>query len=114
VRRTFRCRKLDGRAAILTVARPGGCGGQYSFSAHVGANVHFAYVGRCCGEGGTVLLKAAILLLLGWLLGVVGVYDVGSLVHVPLLVGLMFLLLAFLKARDAAASDRTDSGTGRT
>ena len=56
-------------------------------------------------------LKAALLLLFIWLLGVVGVYDVGRLVHVPLLVGLMLLLLAFLKARDAAASDRTDSDT---
>jgi hypothetical protein len=37
-----------------------------------------------------------------WLLGLVGVYRVGDLVHVFLLVGLMLLLLAMLKARDAA------------
>ena len=61
----------------------------------------------------SLLLKAALLLLLVWLLGVVGAYDVGSLVHVPLLVGLMLLLLAFLKAHDAAASDQTDSGADR-
>ena len=60
-----------------------------------------------------MLLKAALLLLVAWLVGVVGVYDVGSLVHVSLLVGLMLLLLALLKARDAAASDRTDSGADR-
>jgi len=49
-----------------------------------------------------MLFKIALLLLFVWLLGVLGVYDVGTLVHVPLLVGLMLLLLAFLKARDAA------------
>jgi hypothetical protein len=59
-----------------------------------------------------VLLKAALLLLIAWLFGVVGVYNVGSLVHVLLLVGLMLLLLGMLKARDAAASRRTDSSTG--
>jgi uncharacterized membrane protein len=58
-----------------------------------------------------VLLKAALLLLIAWLLGIVGVYSVGSLVHVLLLVGLMLLLLGMLKARDAATSTRTDSGT---
>jgi len=49
-----------------------------------------------------MLFKIALLLLFVWLLGVLGVYDVGTLVHVPLLVGPMLLLLAFLKARDAA------------
>jgi hypothetical protein len=79
--------------------------GSDSFSAHVGADFPFSYVGGFSGEAGIVLLKA--------LLGVVGVYDVGSLVHVSLLVGLMLLLLVMLKARDAAASDRTDSGAGQ-
>ena len=46
--------------------------------------------------------KAALVLLAIWLLGLVGVYRVGDLVHVFLLVGLMVLLLAMLKARDAA------------
>jgi hypothetical protein len=49
-----------------------------------------------------MLFKAAIVLLAIWLLGLVGVYRVGDLVHVFLLVGLMVLLLAMLKARDAA------------
>jgi hypothetical protein len=49
-----------------------------------------------------MLFKAAFLLLIAWLLGVLGVYRVGTLVHVLLLVGLMLLLLAALKARDAA------------
>jgi hypothetical protein len=50
-----------------------------------------------------MLFKTALVLLMAWLLGVLGVYRVGELVHLLLLVGLMLLLLAFLKARDAAA-----------
>ena len=49
-----------------------------------------------------MLFRIALVLLAAWLLGVVGVYTVGDLVHVLLLVGLMLLLLAFLRARDAA------------
>lgn len=49
-----------------------------------------------------MLFTAAIVLLAIWLLGMVGVYRVGDLVHVSLLVGLMLLLLAVLKARDTA------------
>jgi hypothetical protein len=49
-----------------------------------------------------MLFKIALALLATWLLGVLGAYEVGDLVHVPLLVGLMLLLLAFLRARDAA------------
>lgn len=56
-----------------------------------------------------MLLKAALALLVAWLLGVVGIYDAGSLVHVLLLVGLMLLLLGVLKGRDAAAVGRPDS-----
>ena len=50
-----------------------------------------------------MLFKTALVLLVAWLLGVLGVYRLGELVHLLLLVGLMLLLLAFLKARDAAA-----------
>jgi hypothetical protein len=49
-----------------------------------------------------MLFKIALVLLAAWVLGVVGVYTVGDLVHVLLLVGLMLLLLALLRARDAA------------
>jgi hypothetical protein len=52
--------------------------------------------------GGEMLFTTAIVLLAIWLLGIVGVYRIGDLVHVCLLLGLMFLLLAALKARDAA------------
>lgn len=50
-----------------------------------------------------MLLKAALVLLFVWLLGVLGIYEVGTIIHVLLLVGLMLLLLGFLKGRDAAA-----------
>jgi len=49
-----------------------------------------------------MLFKIALVLLAAWLLGVVGLYRVGDLVHGLLLIGLMLLLLAFLRARDAA------------
>jgi hypothetical protein len=49
-----------------------------------------------------MLLKFGLVLLMAWLLGVVGLYRLGPSVHILLLVGLMLLLLGFLKARDAA------------
>ena len=51
-----------------------------------------------------MLLKVALVLLVAWGIGVLGVYRAGSLVHVLLLVGLMLLLLAFVKGRDAVRS----------
>ena len=60
-------------------------------------------------SGGGILLKAAVAMLIAWLLGVLGLYDAGNLVHVLLLAGLMFLLIGFLKARDAAAARHPDS-----
>lgn len=55
-----------------------------------------------------MLFTTALVLLAAWMLGVLGVYTVGKLVHVLLLVGLLFLLLAFMKARDAALRQTTD------
>ena len=49
-----------------------------------------------------MLFTVALVLLALWLLGLVGVYRIGDLFHVFLLIGLMFLLLAFLRAREAA------------
>ena len=49
-----------------------------------------------------MLFKVAFVLLILWLLGMAGVYPAGGFVHALLLVGLMLLLMAFLKARDAA------------
>jgi Family of unknown function (DUF5670) len=63
---------------------------------------------------GEMLLKIAFVLLIAWLLGVVGLYRIGDLVHVLLLVGLMLLLLAALKARDAAMDPGRDVGSGES
>jgi Family of unknown function (DUF5670) len=49
-----------------------------------------------------MLLGIALVLLIAWLLGVVGAHNVGDLVHILLLVGLLLLLLAFLRARETA------------
>jgi hypothetical protein len=49
-----------------------------------------------------MLFKIALTLLVAWLIGVLGVYQAGQLVHVVLLVGLALLMLAFLRAREAA------------
>jgi len=60
-----------------------------------------------------MLFTISLVLLTIWLLGVVGVYGVGEIVHVLLLVGLLLLMVAFLKAREAAvrraggSADRT-------
>jgi len=49
-----------------------------------------------------MLFKIAIVLLSVWIIGVVGLFEVGDLVHVLLLGGLLLLLMAFAKAREAA------------
>jgi hypothetical protein len=50
-----------------------------------------------------VLIAIGLVLLLAWLLGLLGVYRVGELVHVPLLFGLMFLLAALKRRIDAGS-----------
>lgn len=64
-------------------------------------------------SGGEMLLKIAFVLLIAWLLGVLGLYRIGDLVHVLLLIGLMLLLLGALKGRDAAAARGRDVGSGQ-
>ena len=49
-----------------------------------------------------MLFKIALTLLVAWLIGVLGVYSAGQLVHVLLLVGLALLMYALLRAREAA------------
>jgi hypothetical protein len=61
-----------------------------------------------------MLLKIAFVLLIAWLLGVLGLYNIGDLVHVLLLVGLMLVLMGGLKAREAATSRGTDGGSGES
>jgi hypothetical protein len=60
-----------------------------------------------------MLLKSSFVLLFAWLVGVLGLFSIGDLVHVLLLVGLMLGLLGALKARDAAASREPNSGPGK-
>jgi hypothetical protein len=51
-----------------------------------------------------MLVTVGLALLVIWAIGVVGPLEVGQLVHVLLLAGLMLLLIAFVKARDVALS----------
>lgn len=62
-----------------------------------------------------MLLKVALVLLVAWLVGVLGMYDIGDVVHILLLVGGMLLLLGFVKAREAAiaASRSPEEPSGR-
>jgi hypothetical protein len=53
-----------------------------------------------------MLFRIALALLFVWGLGIAGVYSVGQIVHVLLLVGLLLLLLSFAKAHDAATHRR--------
>jgi hypothetical protein len=53
-----------------------------------------------------MLFKIALALLIVWGLGIAGVFAIGQIVHVLLLVGLMLLLLSFAKAHEAAAHRR--------
>jgi hypothetical protein len=50
-----------------------------------------------------MLFITALVLLAAWVLGVLGVFGGGDAVHVLLLLAMMLMLLAFLKARDGAA-----------
>ena len=61
-----------------------------------------------------MLLKISFVLLIAWLLGVLGLYRIGDLVHGLLLVGLMPFLLGALKARDAAVARGRDGGSRQT
>jgi hypothetical protein len=49
-----------------------------------------------------MLFKIGLILLAVWGVGAIGAFDIGDFVHVFLLVGLMLLLLTFLRERDAA------------
>jgi hypothetical protein len=60
-------------------------------------------VDRFAGDLGAsqkeMFFRIALMLLVVWLLGIVGVYQLGEMVHAFLAVGLMFLFLAFLEGR---------------
>jgi Family of unknown function (DUF5670) len=59
-----------------------------------------------------MLFGIAVVLLVAWVLGVLGLYQMGDAVHVLLLAGLLLLLLAFLKAREAAVTRAANGGSG--
>jgi len=56
-----------------------------------------------------MLFKVACVLLFLWLLGMAGIYQVGEIVHVLLLVGLLLLMMAFIKARETALRRAMDN-----
>jgi hypothetical protein len=60
-----------------------------------------------------MLFKSALALLVAWLIGVLTVDRASELIHVLLLAGLALLLLAFLRAREAALR-RATSDTNHT
>jgi hypothetical protein len=49
-----------------------------------------------------MLVTIATVLLVAWMLGVIGAYDIGDPVHILLLIGLTLLLAAAGRAREAA------------
>jgi uncharacterized membrane protein YtjA (UPF0391 family) len=46
-----------------------------------------------------MLYTVAVILLIAWLLGFVGLYTIGSFVHVLLVVAIVLLLVGFLSGR---------------
>ena len=49
-----------------------------------------------------MLVKIAIVLLIAWVMGITGLFNVGPAVHALLLGGMFLLLLALVRRRDAA------------
>jgi len=49
-----------------------------------------------------MLVKTSLVLLLAWVLGLLGVYDIGEYFHAFLFIGLMLLPIAFMRAKEAA------------
>jgi uncharacterized membrane protein YtjA (UPF0391 family) len=48
---------------------------------------------------GTMLFTIAAILLIAWLLGFVGVYTVGSVIHVLLVIAIVLFLVGLLSGR---------------
>ena len=57
-----------------------------------------------------MLTKSGLLLLVLWVVGLSGLYPIGDAFHAFLLVGLLLLLLAFARARDAALRPPSTDG----
>ena len=97
------CSFLLRPSPVLLPARRASCGS--------GVHRSIPLVGIDAAWEATVLFKTALALLVTWGLGIAGVYAVGQMVHVLLLVGLMLLLLSFAKSHDSAVrrqGPRTD------
>ncbi len=50
-----------------------------------------------------MLYTIAVLLLIGWLLGIVGTYTIGAFVHVLLVVALVLFVVGLLSGRRSLA-----------
>jgi hypothetical protein len=50
-----------------------------------------------------MLYAIAVILLIAWLLGIVGIYTVGSFVHLLLVVAIVLFLVGFLNGRRSLA-----------
>jgi hypothetical protein len=62
-----------------------------------------------------MLFKIAFVSWIAWLLGIVGIYRMGDLIHIFFLIGGLFFLLAVAKARDAAtARQRADARSDKS
>lgn len=53
-----------------------------------------------------MLAIAGLILLAVWIVGIVGVYDIGELVHVFLMGSFVLLVLAAAKSRDTTHADQ--------
>ena len=51
----------------------------------------------------TMLFTLAVVLLIAWLLGIVGIYTIGSFVHVLLVVAIVLFVVGFLNGRRSLA-----------
>jgi hypothetical protein len=60
-----------------------------------------------------MLVKIGLALIALWLVGLLGLVDVGEAVHVLLLGGLLLLMMGTLKAREAAAARERASAPGK-
>lgn len=69
----------------------------------VGPPSSWSFVDR---KDASMLLTISVVLLGTWVLGLLQLFPLGDFLHVLLLAGLMLLLLAWLKARDAAQAHR--------
>jgi len=60
-----------------------------------------AVVNLAAADGGreAMLYTLAVILLLAWLLGLVGVYTIGSIVHVLLVIALVLFLVGIISGR---------------